>query len=105
MRTGFGVSKQFYSCKKDKTIYGLDQGIVRAGPAWLMSNNTIVARKVKDCVGMKFEAPCNHRLVVEKLHNMFVDDTACGCNTTSEERTIMEQSWSEEMSSFPSLNS
>ena len=90
IKTGYGVSDTSYQDTKEMPIYGMGQGVAWAGPAWLMASNTISKCKEKTCVGFLFKDPLTGT-VIRKLEDFFVDDTAEGCNSTSDGRTIMEQ--------------
>ena len=90
IKTGNGVSEKYYENTEALPIYGLGQGIAWAGPAWIIASNTIVNAKKSKCVGMIFRDPITNT-IVEKMQDMFVDDRAAGCNTTMENRTILQQ--------------
>jgi len=91
IKTAFGTTENHYKYTENEKLYGLGQGIAWAGPGWLISSDTIATCKKSTCSGMIFKSPISD-LEVKKLQDMFVDDTACGCNTASKkECTIMEQ--------------
>ena len=89
-KAGNGVSDKYYENTEALPIYGLGQGIAWAGPAWIIASNTIVNAKKSKCIGMIFRDPITNT-IVEKMQDMFVDDRAAGCNTTMENRTILQQ--------------
>ena len=90
LKTGYGISKKYYKYEDQKPIYGLGQGIAWSGPGWLLSSDTITRCKLKNGLGLKFKGPISN-IEVHKMHDMFVDDTSCGCNCAHGGKTIMEQ--------------
>ena len=77
VKTGFGVSGNYYSYNPQQPIFGVGQGLGWSGPMWINTSDTI-CRVLNDYSGgMHFHSFDGH-LEVKKKNDLFVDDTASG---------------------------
>ena len=77
IRTGLGITSDYYTYSRDDPTHGSGQGIGWAGVKFTRMSDTISKVMQEQCVGMKFENP-DKTLKVEKNGDIFVDDTALG---------------------------
>ena len=57
IRTGFGISNQYYEYSDDKPIQGSGQGIGWAGSRWINSSDTCSDIMKKYCAGVYYHDP------------------------------------------------
>ena len=77
VRSAYGISKDHYSFTPESPTQGSGQGVSWAGPRWTNTGTTICDIMAKNNTGMTFEDPSG-TLTVEKIADLFVDDTATG---------------------------
>ena len=92
VKTGFGISKQFYSFEDNNPIFGVGQGLGWSGPIWLNSADTISQLMNSKCAGMKFVSK-DGKIVICKKGDFFVDDTSTGVtgNCLFLRNTVLQQ--------------
>ena len=84
IKTGYGVSNEYYCDNENAPIYGMGQGLAWAGPAWIMASNTICAIKNKKCKGLILKDPLTGETIM-KVQDLYVDDLSGGTNQSHDE--------------------
>ena len=77
VRTGHGISEQFYAYCKERRIFGAGQGLGWSGPLWINTSDTISRILNDKCGGMRFQS-FDGKIIVVKKGDFFIDDTATG---------------------------
>ena len=90
IKTKNGVSTSYYSYSDDSPVWGLGQGISWAGSCWQFTATTLENCLKNHCSGAILTNPVGD-ITVEQFMKFFIDDTTKICNTTSKERTLLEQ--------------
>ena len=92
VKTAHGVSGTSYQYSNDDQLYGVGQGLGWSGAIWMATSNTICDVLKAKCAGMRFISP-NKQIIVHKMGDLFVDDTALGVtsNCVPSYRTVCEQ--------------
>lgn len=90
VKTKYGVSDKSFGYTDDDPIWGLGQGLAWSGESWKAASSTIDQCMKEMCSGMKFVSPDN-TMMVTKLMDLYIDDSAQGCNYTTDGKTLLEQ--------------
>ena len=90
VKTKYGVSNSSFGYTANDPIWGLGQGLAWSGESWKAASSTIDQCMKEKCSGMKFVSPDN-TVMVSKLMDLYIDDSAQGCNYTNDGKTLLEQ--------------
>ena len=91
VRTFNGTTDATYSYSDATPLQGAGQGIGWAGPKWVNTSDTCSKMMNSTCTGMVFQDPFG-MVVVVKIADYFVDDTATGVTETAvnDDRSVLE---------------
>ena len=91
IRTTTGVSDEHYGYSEATPTQGAGQGLGWAGPKWLNTADTCSRILNATCTGMVYEDPY-HDILVSKIADYFVDDTATGVNSDaiSDDKSVLQ---------------
>lgn len=91
VRTFNGITDDTYTYTTETPLQGAGQGIGWAGPKWVNTSDTRSKMMNNMCTGMIFKDPFGN-VVVVKIADYFVDDTATGVteNAVEDERSVLE---------------
>ena len=90
IKTKNGVSTSHYSFSDKHPVWGLGQGISWAGSCWQFTATSIENCLQKHCTGAILVNPQGTQ-TVKQFMKFFIDDTTKICNTTTQDRTLLEQ--------------
>ena len=90
VKTKYGVSNSSFGYKADDPIWGLGQGLAWSGESWKAASSTIDQCMKEKCSGMKFTSP-DSTVMVSKLMDLYIDDSAQGYNYADDGKTLLEQ--------------
>ena len=90
VKTKYGISNTHFCNLPNDKIWGLGQGLAWSGESWKASSSTIDSCMKKRCTGMKLSSP-DQMMEVNKIMDLYIDDSAQCCNNTSEGRSLLQQ--------------
>ena len=90
IKTKSGVSPTYYTYTDTDPVWGLGQGISWAGSCWQFTATSIEKCLSADCCGATLTNPMND-ITIRPFMKFFIDDTTKICNTTKNNRSILDQ--------------
>ena len=90
VKTKYGTSTNSFSNLPNDKLWGLGQGLAWSGESWKLSSSTIDDCMQEKCTGMKLKSP-DGLMEVNKIMDLYIDDSAQCCNQTTNGRSLLEQ--------------